>query len=190
MTVKTERKGMGWGMRALTVLSVAVIVGMITVLTWNLTSEETFQPFTYETTNVMVIEDDGTVTVPQVAGHAAPSVLSSDGAVPFVMNRCNTSDKSFEIVAFTDFVSDETEERWRFTEEGTRFDATPGCIQTRFALEIPGRMLTYIDDQTDRRGEEASFHMEGEIEIENGGTAYWVSESFLVIDDDAPIPGD
>lgn len=177
-------------LRVLTYVAFLVGTVMAILLIWVLAKEPTFQPFTYETTSVMVIEEDGSVHIPQVAGHAAPSVYASDAAVPFVMNRCNNSDKSFGITAYTDFVSDETGERWRFSEEGTKFDATPGCLQTRFTLEIPSRMLTYVDDQTNQRDEESSFHMEGEIDIEDGATAYWVSESFLVVDDDPVIPGD
>ena len=52
-------------------------------------------------------------------------------------------------------------------------------------------MINEIDDQGDDRGtDHATFFVEGELHIDGGDTAYWVSESFIIIDDNPTIPAD
>lgn len=188
MTEKREQR-VNVVLKALTLAAVAVGVCMLGVLVWiTFLSSSTYNPITFETVRVVEVLDDGAVRIPQVMGYEAPSINASDQAVPLLVNRCSSATESITATATTDFVVDATGERFRFSG-GTDVAVTPGCVQSRFSLEMPREMLALVDNQDGARESDAvSFHMEGFLDIEGGGTATWVSESYLVIDDDPIIP--
>lgn len=185
-----ERRTSGF-LTAVTIGALLVSIGIIVVVVYRLISPEPEQPLTFETVTVTIVEDDGNVRIPQVDGFAAPSITASEGAVPFLMHLCNESDSIAPGTAFTDFVVDESGERFRFADEGVDFNIEPGCQQVRFTLEMPRQMIVLVDDQQSvLPGDAVSFHMEGEFRIDTGAVANWQSESYLVVDDDPVIPSE
>jgi hypothetical protein len=187
---KTDRRLSGVFVILLILTGLSVIAIFATAI-WILSDDDTFQPIEYSTVNVVIVETDGTIRIPQVDGFEAPSVLASDRSVPFLMELCNADTQATPGNSITDFVNDETGDRYRFIDDGQRFDVAPGCQQVRFTLEMPRDMLIAVDNQTGSRPDDAlSFHMEGSFNLDDGGTSYWQSESYLVVDDDPTIPGD
>ena len=192
MTGEERReRSLGWllyGLIGLTVVSFLAVL-VTTIVLW--AQPDDFQPLEYDTVKVVVIDDDGVPTIPQVEGFEAPSVLLSEFSVPFVADQCNTHDEEIEAHGLTWFVSEDTGDRFQFSQSGTNFVIPPGCRQLRFPLGMPRGMINEVDDQGDERGtDHALFFVEGELHIDGGDTAYWVSESFIVIDDDPVIPAD
>jgi len=178
-------------LRVLTGLGVLIGVGLIVVMLWVIAQPERFQPLTYQTGRVVVIEPDGTPRVPQVGGYDAPSIVASSDGVPVNMELCSDHDETIHTTAKTWFVSSDTHTRTQFSEEGTEFPVEPGCVTIRFKLEIPREVVNEVDNQTSARSTDSvAFTIEGEVDIDNGGTAMWRTESFLIVDDDPVIRGD
>lgn len=182
--------------RALNVLIVLVVlclIGLLGFTIWGAFRPAEFDPITFETVSVQLVDKDGAIIIPQVDGYEAPSVYLGD-PVPTFIQRCSSADEPFDADATAYFVNQDTGIRYTHTEI-LNVMIESGCVQIRVIFDMPQQMVADLQKFGEDFGVTEPFasvwYIEGTVDPKKSGgvSAPYVTELFTVVHRPTSLPG-